>query len=389
MPRYPFIGPAYTLASVAADCQQLMNWCLEADETKGGRSPVYMKRTPGLTLFADLSSVGTPIRGTWAGENRLFCVAGAYFCEVFADGTYTNRGSVGTDGQPVSILANGNQVLIVSAGLVYCDSGAGPVQVYFSAGAGTVDTNGTAVSLDSGSAFFDLNPGNPILINGVIYAIASITDENNLVLTTSAGVQSGVNWSAYGLTGTVNTFGGGEVLLIAGGNPFPTNLAGGSIVINGVSYSVTSVSSPTKLYASGAPSGLRAVQYGANVPIAAFQGTYLDTYFIVAQQYTKSFYISAPNDGTTWDAADTAQKEGYPDNIDAIKADHEQLWLLGDECSGEVWLDTGAALFPFQRNAPQSIHWGCFAPWGLVRFGNGIAWLGGDQERDGPFMFYG
>src|SRR5271165_6608730 len=144
MARYPFIGPAYTLASVAADCQQLMNWYLEADETGKGRSPVYLKRTPGLTVFCDLGSIGTPIRGIWAGENRLFAVAGSSFVEIFSDGSYENRSAlsgattVGNDGNPVSILPNGTQVLIVSAGNVYCDSGLGPVMVSFNPGSGTV-----------------------------------------------------------------------------------------------------------------------------------------------------------------------------------------------------------------------------------------------------------
>ena len=398
MARFPLIGPAYTLASVSADCQDLVNWYLEVDETKSGRSPIVMKRTPGLTVFCDLSALG-PIRGMWAGEYRLFAVAGSSFVEVFSDGTYSNNSAkagattVGNDGNPATILANGLQVLIVSAGNVYCDSGLGPVLIYFNAGSGTVDTAGTAVSWDSGSQFFNLEPDQLIQINGVTYQIQAVTDATDITLYTSAGVQSGVSWLGYACNGTVRVEASGppplSVVTLLTGDPFPANLAEAAININGTNYSVTAVAVDRKslTISSRAISG-GPYPYGANVPISAFTGTYIDTYFVVAHPASKNFYISANGDGTTWDAADTAQKEGYPDNIAFIKADHQQLIIGGDECSLEVWLDTGAALFPFQRNASQTIHWGCRAPWSAVRFGNGIAWIGGDQERGGPFVFY-
>lgn len=386
MARYPFIGPAYTLASVAADCQQLMNWYLEADETKAGRSPVYLKRRPGLTAF--WTGLAGPVRGMLAGENRLFCVAGASYYELFSDGTFTNRGSVGNDGLPVSIVGNGFQVLIVSAGLVYCDNGAGPVQVFFSSGSGTVSTNGTAVTWNSGSQFFNLAANNLITINGVVYQIQSVTDNTDIILQSSAGIQTNVAWSGFGNNGIVQMtwipIPGITLITLVSGDQFPSNITS---ITTDLGVTAVTYLSGSVLEAAGAV-GLGEHPYGCNTPISAFQATYMDSYFIVAEPNSKSFFISANFDGTTWDASDTAQKEGYPDNIIALRADHEQLWLLGSEQSAEVWLDTGNALFPFQRSASQSIHWGCFASWSCTRFGNGIAWVGGDEERGGPFCFY-
>ena len=406
MGRFPFIGPSYNLASVSADAQECMNWLIEPDETGKGRSPLVLKRTPGLNAFCNLTALGA-IRGMWAGENRLFAVAGIYFVEIFSDGTYNNRSTmagattVGNDGKPVSILANGTQVLIVSAGHVYCDNGLGPVLVSFTSGSGTadVDATGKLVSSDSGSEFFDLAAPQYILVNGGIYQIASVTDANDLVLTTAvAGAPlSGVSWSGYGNNGIVDVnhdLAGDALLTLASGDPFPSNMAGAPIVVGGISYTVstqtTTVPFGTVLtipHTGAVPPKGRA-QYAASVPITAFMGTYMDTYFIVAQPSSPVFYISANDDGTTWDAIDQATKEGYPDDIASIKADHEQLYIQGDECSLEVWLDTGAALFPFQRNASQTIHWGNRASWSTVRFGNGIAWIAGDQERGGPYAFY-
>jgi hypothetical protein len=61
---------------------------------------------------------------------------------------------------------------------------------------GTCNTNGTAVEWASGSVFPQGGgwPGAPIIINGVAYTIQSVTDSDDLVLTTSAGTQTGVSF---------------------------------------------------------------------------------------------------------------------------------------------------------------------------------------------------
>lgn len=57
---------------------------------------------------------------------------------------------------------------------------------------GTVTTNGTAVTWVSGATFVTGSSwdGQQITINGVVYTISSVTDNHDLILTTSAGVQS-------------------------------------------------------------------------------------------------------------------------------------------------------------------------------------------------------
>lgn len=74
---------------------------------------------------------------------------------------------------------------------------------------GQVDTNGTAVTWISGtlSLRFGLGwqAGTPIAINGADYTIASVEDDTHLTLTTSAGVQSNVQ---YVVESTINIEGG-------------------------------------------------------------------------------------------------------------------------------------------------------------------------------------
>jgi hypothetical protein len=67
--------------------------------------------------------------------------------------------------------------------------------------AGTCNTNGTAVARVSGNNFTSIicgyiEIGGSANSPGTLYAIASITDANNLVLATSAGVQTGAYWTA-------------------------------------------------------------------------------------------------------------------------------------------------------------------------------------------------
>ena len=75
--------------------------------------------------------------------------------------------------------------------------GASTSWVISTAAMGTVDTNGTAVTWDSGADFTVLAAGMPIQINGVEYAVSTVTSPTALVLTSSAGVQSGVVWIGY------------------------------------------------------------------------------------------------------------------------------------------------------------------------------------------------
>jgi len=69
---------------------------------------------------------------------------------------------------------------------------------------GIVSTAGTAVTWTSGAVFVTGSSwvGQSITINGVVYTIASVTDNHDLVLTTSAGTQTGVTYTVTPVTYT-------------------------------------------------------------------------------------------------------------------------------------------------------------------------------------------
>lgn len=76
--------------------------------------------------------------------------------------------------------------------------------------------------------------------------------------------------------------------------------------------------------------------------------TFLDGYFIVNRQATGQFFKSAVYDGLTWPALDYATAESNPDNLQAVIADRGMLVLFGTS-STEIWTNTGAQAFPFER----------------------------------------
>jgi hypothetical protein len=105
----------------------------------------------------------------------------------------------------------------------------------------------------------------------------------------------------------------------------------------------------------------------------------IDNYFITRLPDSRQFQISALLDGLTWDAADVAFAEGGPDNLVGDLADHKTLWLFGSR-RAEVFQDTGAALFPFERLNTVYLEQGLGASKSLIQLDNTIYWLGANQH---------
>ncbi|MEN6440529.1 MAG: hypothetical protein ABFD97_18300 [Syntrophobacter sp.] len=102
--------------------------------------------------------------------------------------------------------------------------------------------------------------------------------------------------------------------------------------------------------------------------------TYQDGYFIISVPNTRQFFISDLYDGLTWSSIDYALKEGWPDDIAAVMSDHRELWLLGDR-STEVWKDTGASSFPFQRLDGAFLEDGIGAPLSVAKTDESMIWM--------------
>jgi hypothetical protein len=128
--RIGFIGGSYTAVSSNIADEECINWFAESRESTpavsgakafGGQTAggtLSYIRTPGLKVFSVLPEA--PVRGSWKINNRVFVVGGSKLCEMNADGTFTDRGTIVNDGSPVSIAASSIQLLIVSWGSAYC-----------------------------------------------------------------------------------------------------------------------------------------------------------------------------------------------------------------------------------------------------------------------------
>jgi hypothetical protein len=296
-------GPTNTAYSLAASAVQSVNLYPETIDA-GGKSKIILRGRPGIHVFKDITTIdagASPARGLWAGGGRLFVAAGTKEFEVDSGGSLVGSTHTIADDirdTPVTILPNSNQLLIVSAGSVYCDNGAGPTQITFSAISGQCSTNAKVVTLETtpnGSTghtdSFDIGMvGQTITIDGTGYTVASVTNPSLLQLTATAGTQTSKDWSCT-----------------------PTLTA----------------------------------------PTAAF----LDGYYMAPRTGSRQWNISKLLDGTQWNIVDGsgfptgagfAYKEGYTDNLLAVWSEPPISYLLGTETM-EAWRNTGNSSFPFER----------------------------------------
>ena len=109
---------------------------------------------------------------------------------------------------------------------------------------------------------------------------------------------------------------------------------------------------------------------------------FLDNYFLFVHPNTQQFYISAINDATSDNPLDFASAESQPDKLITLEVDHSEIWLFGQQTT-EVWFDSGAADFPFQRNRGASIEIGCQAAYSVQKLDNSVFWIGQDINGSG------
>ncbi len=94
------------------------------------------------------------------------------------------------------------------------------------------------------------------------------------------------------------------------------------------------------------------------------------------------FGITALGDASSIDALDFATAEGSPDNLVTLISDHREIWLFGTETT-EIWTNTGAEFFPFERAPGGFIEQGCAAKFSPARIDNSVFWLGRDRTGSG------
>jgi len=137
-----------------------------------------------------------------------------------------------------------------------------------------------------------------------------------------------------------------------------------------------------KLYIFTYSSNVFAKVTDPDLPLSVGMVAYIDGYFLVNENNSGRFYISALNDGTSWAALDFATAEGSPDNLIAVVNAVGQAWLFGSQTT-EIWTNTGDSLFPFRRISGAKMEVGILSPFSAVEIDNSVIWVGKDEFGQG------
>lgn len=177
----------------------------------------------------------------------------------------------------------------------------------------------------------------------------------------------------------------GELYVVSGNGVYKVASNGTASLLGSISASagtVYMVDNGTQILLVDAPSGYVVTSTTVTAitdpdwPGAA-TCTYLDGYGIFNDPDTGRFYITSLLDFSAVDALDFATAESSPDNLRRVFADQGYLWLFGTETT-EVWVNTGAAAFPFERQPGTVLDRGTVAAASVAKLDRSVWWLGDD-----------
>lgn len=109
---------------------------------------------------------------------------------------------------------------------------------------------------------------------------------------------------------------------------------------------------------------------------------FIDGYFVVNENNSIKYYISAPYDGTSWEALDFSSAESSSDYLLRVFNGQGLLWLFKKH-SIEIHQNVGASDFPFREIAGATIDIGILAPHSVVSYNNTVIWLGRSNYGSG------
>lgn len=99
---------------------------------------------------------------------------------------------------------------------------------------------------------------------------------------------------------------------------------------------------------------------------------FIGQYIAHVEGDSDQWFISALGDATSYDAGDFASAETATDDLIGISALDRDVWLFGESVT-EVWAETGAADFPFERRTV--ISKGIASTFAKANLDNSIYWL--------------
>lgn len=191
--------------------------------------------------------------------------------------------------------------------------------------------------------------------NNQLYAVAGST-----VYALSSGFSATALGSiTAGLTRPVSMSDNGNTLVIVDGSPFGWQVA---LATNSFSQIVDSTGT---------------FRGGTRVD-------YLDTYLLFAVPNTPQFQ-SSNSLVVAFDPLYFANKESHSDLLASLAVAKREIWLIG-ETTSEIWINSGAADFPFQSFPNVIIDNGTCAPYSVATVDNTVFWLSRSRQGLGVVM---
>jgi hypothetical protein len=400
MADFGFVGPSYPAASVYQDSNECINFLPEVDPLKqpGDRGVVALYPTPGLTIKAILPNQ-QEVRGmrTLSGGARMLVVCGPYVYVFNNVLTPTMIGELNTSTGRVTISDNGINAYIVDGTYRYTWRIATVTAAVFT---GVVSgTTLTVTSVNSGT----------LAVGQHFFAVGALQETVITALGTGSG---GTGTYTLGLSQTIAssqmyTSSPGAVVTgaIAGTTLTVSAVTSGTLYV-GQTIQGTGITTQTIITALGSGSGgtgtytvnnsqtvLSLTIYALNWTVlpssdGAFTGgetcDIVDNYFVYnrpsSQQFGASGVLSPISGSTSF-----SSKDGSPDNLVALIADHREVYLMG-EASSEVWTDVGGNPFPFQRIPGTNTQHGIAAKFSLARLGNSFAYVSRNNRGQAQVM---
>lgn len=426
MTAIPLIGGAYTNRSLIASAQRSVNLYCEVNP-KDAPFPMTQYLTPGLTRLA------LPAVGVWrnlyrASDGQVFGVLGSTVYSIAADWTATVIGSISV-GNPIVSMSDNGLVVVVVNGTTSGWAFDLATHQFETISAGDDASFYGADRVDYIDTYFVFNrPGtNQFYISGSLVSLDMLIGGPVVsgTLVGGAGYTNGT-FAGVPLTGGTGTdatatmtVSGGAVTLVDLVNPgqsyqvgdvlsasFNGAIATGSITTGGTGYTdgaYTSVplsggsgtgAQATIVVTSGIVAGVSITAAGSGyaaadvlgVDSAQLGGTgsgFSYTVATVSGAGAGFTYTLTAVGSSAFDPLDIAAKSGSPDPLSSICVMHGEIWLIG-ELTTEVWYNSGAADFTFQRMPGVFIEHGCTAKFSVCPVDLSIFWL--SRDRQGHLM---
>lgn len=426
MAETQFAAQSYQARSTQLLAQQCINAFVETSP-KDAKTQVPIYGTPGLSIFARCGK--GPINGLWVMGDLLYALSGGALYSITPAGVATLIGQTNLGG--VCVLAdNGHQLVMVDGfgGWIYQPGGLNlittqtvPITNVITITVGGTITDLDTLSITASSTSITASPQTvnltatgadttttlaaslAALINASAIANPGIVASSaGPVITVTWPTTIGVSWNTTVSSGATESLGlsstsqvGGTVIpcvitgTVTAGDVLNVTLDSGGIFTTTAATTVTAEKDTAIVLTDPLPSLLTAgaiildpANTLAQIVNLAFMPpcyvTFMDGYFVFAAANTRQFFLSGIGDGTQYSGLDFATATANTGFVLAVLNFHEQLLIFTSKASTEVWYDSGAAAFPFQRYDGVYLQRGLSNSLALCSEDNTCFWMGDD-----------